>query len=100
MTIAAAAPTGPAPNGPGPTGPARTSARGRGRRVLVGLLLVMIVAGSVLIAHLGCERMRVTEPVGMADASGRVVAGYGWSLHPLGFTVRYVDGAADTRLWW
>jgi hypothetical protein len=64
------------------------------------MLLAMIVAGSVLVAHLGCERMRSTEPVGVADASGRVVAGYGWSLHPLGFMVRYDDGAVDSRLWW
>lgn len=82
-------------------GPTRTLARtGRSRRLLVGMLLTMIICGTVLFAQLGCERMRAAEPLGEADATGRVVTGYGWSLRPLGFTVRYVGGAASTRLWW
>ncbi len=91
MTITAV--TRPAPTGT----PART---GRSRRLLVGMLLTMIVCGTVLFAQLGCERMRAAEPLGEADATGRIVTGYGWSLRPLGFTVRYVDGPASTRLWW
>ena len=54
----------------------------------------------MLLARTGCERMIQAAPAGSIDSHGRVVAGYGWSLDPVGFTVRYRDGGSTTRLWW
>ncbi len=69
-------------------------------RLLVALVLVVIVAGTGALAHLGSERMRDVAPLGSSDSHGHTVTGYGWSIRPTGFTVRYDDGSSLTRLWW
>lgn len=70
------------------------------RRMIVGLTLAVIIAGTALLARVGCERMREVAPLGSADSFGRTVVGHGWSVDPIGFTVRYDDGTSSTQLWW
>jgi hypothetical protein len=82
------------------TAPMPTPHPARVRRLLVGILLALIVAGTAFAAHLGCERMREVAPVGSVDSSGRTVTGHSWSISPIGFSVRYDDGTSATHLWW
>jgi hypothetical protein len=70
------------------------------RRIGFWLAALMVVLGAGALGFSGCERMRAAAPLGSSDAQGRVVRGYGWSLRPAGFTVRYSDGTALSRLWW
>jgi hypothetical protein len=70
------------------------------RRLLVGVLLALIVVGTALAAHLGCERMQEAAPLGSVDSHGRTVTGHSWSISPIGFSVRYDDGTSATHLWW
>lgn len=70
------------------------------RRIACWTLVAVALLGAMLLARTGCERMIQAAPAGSIDSHGRVVAGYGWSLDPVGFTVRYRDGGSTTRLWW
>jgi hypothetical protein len=88
-TIAAPAEIRPERTGTAPT-----------RRLLLAAMLAVVVVGTGLLAHLGCERMRDAAPLGSTDSSGRTVTGYSWSVRPTGFTVRYDDGGTTTRLLW
>lgn len=82
------------------TAPMATPRTAPVRRLLVGVLLALLVAGTALAAHLGTERMREVAPVGSVDSSGRTVTGHSWSISPIGFSVRYDDGSSATHLWW
>jgi hypothetical protein len=72
----------------------------RVRRLVCWVLVVVALLAVMLVARTGCERMIQAAPPGSTDGQGHVVAGYGWSLSPLGFRVRYRDGSSVTRLWW
>lgn len=80
------------------TAPARVRPTSRRIALWLAALIVVLVAGAI--GFWGCERMRAAAPLGSRDAQGRVVRGYGWSLRPAGFTVRYSDSTSDSRLWW
>jgi len=70
------------------------------RRIALWLAALTVVLGAWTVGSLGCERMRTAAPLGSGDTQVRTVTGYGWSLRPTGFTVRYSDGSSLTRLWW